>query len=89
MGGTVVANRPHCGALARGLGMLDGMGDTAEQQDLSDAPVACPVCGQVHERCVFTAGSLYCTRPDCRNLHHRTPLARTAPTGRGITALSK
>jgi hypothetical protein len=43
-------------------------------------PVAeCPLCSDpqrdVHIRheaaCVFTAGSLYCVVPDCRNPHHR------------------
>jgi hypothetical protein len=43
-------------------------------------PVAeCPLCSDpqrdVHIRheaaCVFTAGSLYCVVPDCRNAHHR------------------
>lgn len=33
---------------------------------------ACPLCGEAHERCQFTAGSLYCVREDCPNPHHRT-----------------
>jgi hypothetical protein len=33
------------------------MGDTAGQ-DLSDLPVACPLCHQIHQRCRFTAGTL-------------------------------
>jgi len=56
----------------------DVMGDAPAQQDLSDLPVACPVCGLVHERCVFTGGSLCWVRPGCRNPHHReTPPAPT------------
>jgi len=57
----------------------------AEPRDLSGLPVVCPVCHQVHERCVFTAGSVYCTRPGCRNPHHRRPCAASGPpqeTGR-------
>ena len=33
----------------------------------------CRICHQVHERCIFAAGSMYCARPDCRNPHHREP----------------
>jgi len=32
-----------------------------------------PLQYSAHERCVFTAGSLYCIRPGCRNPHHREP----------------
>ena len=53
--------------------MFYGVRDTSQQRDLSGLPVVCPLCRQVHERCVFTARSVYCTRPDCRNPHHRTP----------------
>jgi len=28
-------------------------------------------CPAEHEVCVFTAGSLFCVRPGCRNPHHR------------------
>jgi hypothetical protein len=55
--------------------MFYDVGDTPEQQDLSGLPVACPLCHQVHERCVFTAGSVYCVRPGCQNPHHRQPPA--------------
>jgi hypothetical protein len=55
--------------------MFYGVGDTSEQRDLSGLRVACPLCHQVHERCVFTAGSVYCTRADCQNPHHRQPPA--------------
>jgi hypothetical protein len=48
------------------------MGDALEL-DLSSLPVVCPLCGHVHERCRFTAGSLYCVRSDCRNPHHPEP----------------
>ena len=34
------------------------------------APGLCPLCGGEHDRCQFGAGSLFCTRPDCRNPHH-------------------
>jgi hypothetical protein len=33
--------------------------------------VVCPLGHQVHERCQFTAGSLFCVKPDCGNLRHR------------------
>jgi hypothetical protein len=33
----------------------------APELDLPGLAVACPLCGQVHARCRFTAGSLYCT----------------------------
>jgi hypothetical protein len=48
------------------------MGETPGQ-DLSDLPVACPLCHQVHHRCRFTSGTLYCIRPRCGNPHHRGP----------------
>jgi len=60
--------------------MLHDVSDTPEQQDLSGLPVACPLCRQVHERCVFTAGSVYCVRPDCRNPHHRQRPAAFKPS---------
>lgn len=65
----------HKGTLhaLRKLEVLDVMSDPLRQLDLTGTPVACPVCGRVHERCRFTAGSLYCTRPDCQNPHHRRP----------------
>jgi hypothetical protein len=28
---------------------------------------------QVHQRCRFTSGTLYCVRPRCGNPHHRGP----------------
>jgi hypothetical protein len=56
------------------------MGEAAGQRDLSDVPVTCPLCHQVHERCVFTAGSLYCARPGCRNPHHREPPPEADPS---------
>jgi hypothetical protein len=31
----------------------------------------CPTCSRLHEICEFTSGSVYCTRPDCANPHHR------------------
>ena len=34
-----------------------GMGDAPGPQDLSQVPVVCPICHQVHERCEFRAGS--------------------------------
>ncbi len=35
----------------------------------------CPLCGGIHDRCVFGKG-LYCQRAGCRNPHHRAqPLA--------------
>jgi hypothetical protein len=40
---------------------------------MSHKPALCPLCGQVHDRCVFTAGSLYCAVGRCRNPHHRPP----------------
>jgi len=55
--------------------MLHNVSGIPEQQDLSSLPVTCPLCHQVHERCIFTAGSLYCVRPRCRNPHHRQPPA--------------
>jgi hypothetical protein len=33
----------------------------------------CPHCHQVHERCEFRAGSVYCVRPERRNPHRREP----------------
>jgi hypothetical protein len=66
-------------ALSATAGMLQDVSGTPEQQDLSSVPVACPLCGQVHERCVFTAGSVYCTRPECSNPHHRQPPAAPGP----------
>jgi len=35
------------------------MGDTPGEQDLSQAPVVCPLCHQVHERFEFRAGPAY------------------------------
>lgn len=32
----------------------------------------CALCPASHVLCVFTAGSLFCVRPDCSNPHHRT-----------------
>jgi hypothetical protein len=51
------------------------VGDTPGQRDLSGLPVVCPLCRQVHERCIFTSGSVYCIWPGCRNPHHRQPPA--------------
>src|SRR5215467_4425992 len=51
--------------------------------NLSDAPVICPLCLQIHDRCGFTAGSLYCARQDCQNPHHRQP---RLPKGPAMTA---
>jgi len=47
------------------------MSDGARSGDLSQLPVACSLYGQVHERCEFRTGSLYCIRPGCQNPHHR------------------
>src|SRR5215472_4827375 len=47
--------------------------------NLSDAPVICPLCLQIHDRCRFTAGSLYCARQDCQNPHHRQPARLKGP----------
>ena len=55
------------------VGNAYDVGDIPEQWDLSDIPVVCPVCRQVHERCVFIAGSVYCVRPGCQSPHHRQP----------------
>jgi hypothetical protein len=41
--------------------MFYDVGDTPDQRNLSGLPVACPVCRRVHERCVCTTGSVYCT----------------------------
>ena len=62
------------------------MSDLPGQGDLSGAPVVCPLCGQVHQRCRFSAGSLYCIRADCRNPHHRWPPPASAigPTERTL-----
>jgi hypothetical protein len=49
------------------------MGDALGPQTPSQVPTVCPVCHQVHERCEFRAGSVYCVRPDCQNPHHREP----------------
>ena len=49
-----------------------GMGDAPGPQDLSQAPVVCPICHQVHERCEFRAWSACSVRPGCRNPHHVT-----------------
>ena len=49
------------------------MDEATGPQDLSQFPVVCPICHQVHERCEFRAGSVYCARPDCQNPHHREP----------------
>lgn len=57
-----------------------GMGEAARQRDLSDLLVACPLCHQAHERCVFTAGWLYCVRPGCRNPHHLVPPPEVGPS---------
>jgi hypothetical protein len=43
------------------------------RQDPAYADRPCALCGQRHAPCVFTAGSLYCIRPDCTNPHHRQP----------------
>lgn len=53
------------------LEVLSEMSDKLGEEDLSGAPVVCPLCGQVHQRCRFEAGSLSCTRSDCRSPHHR------------------
>src|SRR5690242_20380466 len=67
---------------------LVGMGDAPGQHDLSQAPVACPICHQVHERCEFRAGSVYCVGADCgtrtigsprRSHHRRFPAQLLAP----------
>jgi hypothetical protein len=50
-------------------GLPWGMGDAPRPEDLSQVPVVCPLCHQVHERCEFEAGSVYCARPGCRNPH--------------------
>jgi hypothetical protein len=59
--------------------MFYAVGDPPEERDLSGLQIVCPLCHQVHERCIFTAGSAYCTRPDCRNPHHRQPPAVPEP----------
>jgi hypothetical protein len=59
--------------------MFHDVADLPGPGDLSGLPVVCPLCRQVHERCVFTAGSVYCIRPGCRNPHHRRPPAAPDP----------
>jgi hypothetical protein len=57
-------------------GLPWGMGAAPRTRDLPDLPGTCPLCHQVHKMCVFTAGSLYCIRPGCRN-----PRLRELPPG--------
>ena len=64
---------------ARRRGMLHDVGDTPEQRDLSGLPVACAVCHQVHERCVFTAGF---------GVLHPAGLPEPAPTAASSRALA-
>jgi hypothetical protein len=57
---------------------------------LPGAPVVWSVCGRVQGRCRFTAGSVCCTHPGCRNPHHRQPPPGPPPqaparTGEGGT----
>jgi hypothetical protein len=53
-------------------------------RDLSDAPMICPLCHRIHDRCRFTAGSLHCARQDCQNPYHQQP--PPAERGRAMTA---
>jgi hypothetical protein len=41
--------------------------------DLAHADQYCPLCRRSHGVCVFTAGSLYCTRENCPNPHQCSP----------------
>lgn len=31
----------------------------------------CPLCHGDHETCIFTANSMICAKPHCKNPHHR------------------
>ena len=57
------------------------MAEVPEPQDLSQVPVVCPLCHQVHERCEFRAEVGVLLRPGCRNPHHREPPADATSGG--------